>query len=259
MSDAKGTSSVETRATRQIVGRVFRGQRLQDAFSALVDEHQLRTAWVSAIGAFEWIELTEYNQVEQRYEEAHRFERCELLSLQGNLSERDGEPFWHLHATVSLREDGRDVTYGGHVGNGVVFALEFRIECFDGLVLRRANDEATGLQLWANVKGPDVEQTGVHDVPTAETSTSGAAWAMAAELSARAEEAPVEHRPERGDWIEHPKFGLCKVEGLSGDGVCIIKLPDATRKKIKIDAMSVMAPREDGGRRIFPVRRRVKK
>ena len=126
-------------------------------------------------------------------------------------------------------------------------------------MLRRANDEATGLQLWANVEGPDVEQTGVHDVPTAETSTSGAAWAMAAELSARAEEAPVEHRPERGDWIEHPKFGLCKVEGLSGDGVCIIKLPDATRKKIKIDAMSVMAPREDGGRRIFPVRRRVKK
>ena len=178
MSDAKGTSSVETRATRQIVGRVFRGQRLQDAFRALVDEHDLRTAWVSAIGAFEWIELTEYNQVEQRYEEAHRFERCELLSLQGNLSERDGEPFWHLHATVSLREDGRDVTYGGHVGDGVVFALEFRIECLDGLELRRANDPATGLQLWANVEGRAVEQTGVHDVPTAETSDSGATLSL---------------------------------------------------------------------------------
>ncbi len=259
MSGARRTSSVETRATRQILGRVFRGQRLQDAFRALVDEHELRTAWVSAIGAFEWIELTEYNQADQRYEEAHRFERCELLSMQGNLSERDGDPFWHLHATVSLREDGRDVTYGGHVGDGVVFALEFRIECFDGLDLRRAQDPATGLQLWANLQASRSEQTGVHDLPTAETSGSGATWAMAAELSARAEEAPVKHAPQRGDWIEHAKFGLCKIEGLPGDGVCIIKLPDATRKKIKLDAMQVMAPREEGGRKIFPVRARAKK
>ena len=128
MTGSKGTLSAETRASRTIIGRVFRGESLQAAFRRLVDEHDLRTAWVSAIGAFEWIELTEYNQAVQRYEEAHRFERCELLSMQGNLSLRDGEPFWHLHATVSLREEGRDVTYGGHVGDGVVFALEFRID-----------------------------------------------------------------------------------------------------------------------------------
>ncbi len=146
MTVDKRTLTVGTRASRQIVGRVLRGSGLQDAFRDLVGEHALRTAWVSAIGAFEWIDLTEYNQADRRYEEAHRFERCELLSMQGNLSEREGEPFWHLHATVSLREGGRDVTYGGHVVDGSVFALEFRIDCFDELELRRANDEATGLQ-----------------------------------------------------------------------------------------------------------------
>ena len=146
-----GTLTVEARATRHIVGRVVRGSGLQEAFRQLVDEHDLRSAWVSAIGAFEWIEVTEYDQVERRYEEPHRFQQCELLSMQGNLSERDGEPFWHLHATVSLRENGRDVTYGGHVVDGSVFALEFRIDCFDELELKRANDEATGLQLWADL------------------------------------------------------------------------------------------------------------
>ncbi|MGB5314259.1 MAG: hypothetical protein WBN38_19465, partial [Polyangiales bacterium] len=54
--------------------------------------------------------------------------------------------------------------------------------------------------------------------------------------------------------IEHAKFGLCKIEGLTGDSVCIIKLPNGTRKKIKLDAMLVFAPREDGERRIFPVK-----
>jgi predicted DNA-binding protein with PD1-like motif len=247
----KRTLAIETRASRHIVGRMLRGSGVQDAFHNLVDEHGLRTAWVNAIGAFEWIELTEYDQTERRYEEAHRFERCELLSMQGNLSERDGEPFWHLHATVSVREDGRDVTYGGHVVDGSIFALEFRIDCFDELSLRRANDEATGLQLWANLETSRAEGAQLRDPQAGGEVT----WAMAAEVSSRAQPAaPQEHKPEKGDWIDHAKFGLCKIEGLSGDGVCFIKLPDARRKKIKIDALRVLAPRIDGERKIFPVR-----
>lgn len=205
---------------------------------------------MSAIGAFEWVELTEYNQDERRYEEPHRFERCELLAMKGNLSQRDGEPFWHLHATVSLREEGRDVTYGGHVVDGSVFALEFRIDCFDELELKRETDQATGLQLWAT-------ETSEGEAGASVTSGEppGVSWAMAAEVSARAQPAPrEEYKPERGDWLDHAKFGLCKIEGLSGDGVCIIKLPDARRKKIKIDALQVLAPRSDDGRRVFPVR-----
>ena len=41
----------------------------------------------------------------------------------------------------------------------------------------------------------------------------------------------------------------------SGD-VTIIKLPDATRKKIKLEALRVLPPRTDAGRRIFPVHRK---
>ena len=252
MTEQAGTSTVEARPSRHVVGRVARGSGLRDALRSLVDEHRLRTAWVSAIGAFEWIELTEYNQTDRRYEEAHRFERCELLSMQGNLSERDGEPFWHLHATVSLREDDRDVTYGGHVVDGSVFALELRIDCFDELELKRAHDQATGLQLWADLGA----RAGGGEVASApEAARAEVTWAMAAQVSARAEPAArEEYKPEKGDWIEHAKFGLCKIEGLSGDGVCIIKLPDALRKKIKLGALEVLAPRSDGGRRIFPVR-----
>ena len=106
--------------------------------------------------------------------------------MQGNLSERDGEPFWHLHATVSLREGDRDVTYGGHVVDGSVFALEFRIDCFDGLDLRRSHDDATGLQLWANVNA----QAGAGAVAsTPEAAPAGVTWEMAAEVSARAQPA----------------------------------------------------------------------
>ncbi len=253
MTKSKGSLSFETRSSRAIVGRICRGESLQEALRALVHEHELRTAWVSAIGAFEWVELTEYNQVTRRYEEAHRFERCELLALQGNLSLRDGEPFWHLHATVSLREDGRDVTYGGHVGDGLVFAMEFRIECFDELGLRRADDEATGLQLWA-----EVEAQALASAPAEAAAEAPSAWAAVVQASAEVQPEPETPKPVRGDWIEHAKFGLCKIEGLTGDSVCIIKLPDGTRKKIKLDAMLVLPPREEKGRKVFPVRPRRK-
>ena len=244
MTEAKRPPSIEARASRHVLGRISRGSGLQDALRGLVDQHGLRCAWVSAIGAFEWIELTEYSQEHRRYEASHRFERCELLSMQGNLSERNGEPFWHLHATVSLREGGRDLTYGGHVVDGVVFALEYRIDCFDGLTLRRTRDDATGLDLWADL-----------DVAQDQGGEPGITWAMAAEASALVHPVILEENvPERGDWIDHPKFGLCKIEGMSGDGVCILKLPDGRRKKIKIDAMQVLAPRSDGDRRVFAVR-----
>jgi len=249
--------SFETERSRQILGRVPRGRGLQDALGKLVDEHRLRTAWLSAMGAFEWVELTEYNQAERRYESAHRFESCEILSLQGNLSELDGAPFWHMHATISLRENGRDVTYGGHVVDGSVFALEFRIDCFDELLLQRAHDEATGLRLWSEVSAPTFE---VGVASPMEPPSEGVSWAIAAALSARAEPVvALEYKPAQGDWIEHAQFGLCKIEGLSGDGVCFIKLADSRRKKIKIDAMQVSAPRIDDGRRIFPVRAKPKR
>ncbi len=251
MSKSKGSLTFETRTSRVVIGRVFRGERLRDALHRIVDEHGLRNAWVSAIGAFEWIELTEYNQETRRYEEAHRFERCELLAMQGNLSFRDGAPFWHLHATVSLREGEKDVTYGGHVDDGVVFALELRIECLDDLALHRADDEATGLQLWSSAD----ENASPDEEAAARPTEPPSAWAQVAAASAQSEPAPDIPEPEKGDWIEHAKFCLCKIEGLSGD-VTIIKLPDATRKKIKLTALRVLPPRQDGPRRIFPVHRK---
>ena len=135
--------------------------------------------------------------------------------------------------------------------------MEFRIDCFDELELKRANDEATGLQLWADL---GERARGGQAAAASEVAPAGVTWEMAAQVSARAQPAAhEEYKPEKGDWIEHAKFGLCKIEGLSGDGVCIIKLPDARRKKIKIDALQVLAPRSDGGRRIFPVRSKGKK
>jgi len=249
--------STEALAERRILARIHRGRRLREALHELVDTHGLKTAWLSALGAFEWIELTEYSQTGRDYEEGHRFETCELLSMQGNLSERDGAPFWHLHATVSRRERGREVVYGGHVLDGVVFAMELRLECYDHIVLPRLRDEPTGLDLWSVTR--DSSSSGAEAKAGATDTAEPVTWAMAAEAStATPSSTSPALRPMRGEWLDHPKFGICKIESLSGDGVCIIKLPDARRKKIQLAALQLFSPRQDGSRTIYPVRSKSK-
>src|SRR5699024_485179 len=63
-----------------------------------------------------------------------------------------------------------------------------------------------------------------------------------------------EYSPERGDWVDHKRFGLCRVEKASGEGELLIRLETGRRKQIKLDYMDVLEPREDGKRRIFPLR-----
>ena len=62
------------------------------------------------------------------------------------------------------------------------------------------------------------------------------------------------NQPERGDWVDHKQFGLCRVENLAEDGGLLIRLETGRRKLIKLDFLDVLEPREDGGRKIYPLR-----
>ncbi len=96
------------------------------------------------------------------------------------------------------------------------------------------------------------------------------AWAQVAAVSAdvervqplksvRIEEDEVFLEPKKGDWVEHRQFGLCRVDGEDAEGALVIRLPNAQRKHIRLDVMDVLPPRQDGDRRIFPLRPRVKR
>ncbi|MCA9583127.1 MAG: DNA-binding protein [Myxococcales bacterium] len=138
----------ESQNVRRIVGRLERGESVLEALGAVARDRGIASGWVTALGAFEWVELAEYNQGDQEYQSPTRVEHCEILNLTGNLSLRQGKVFVHLHAAVSKeRKDGIDVL-GGHVTAGQVFACEFVIESYADVMLARDYDQATGLDLW---------------------------------------------------------------------------------------------------------------
>lgn len=76
------------------------------------------------------------------------------------------------------------------------------------------------------------------------------------ERNAPPQKGQAEHVIEKGDWVEHRVFGVCKVFGEDGDGGLIIKVPSGARKSLKTDFFQIGEPRIEGERIIYPLRRR---
>ena len=142
----------ESRRTRTLVLRLDRKDLLHDRLLSVCRERGVLCAAVRGLGAFEEAELVEYDQTRKAYRPSQTFRGAmELLSLQGNVSEKDGAPFLHLHAVVSReREDQvrRIEVLGGHLVRAIVFAAEVTLDCYEDLRLHRLPDESTGLALW---------------------------------------------------------------------------------------------------------------
>ena len=103
-------------------------------------------AQVSVIGAVQRARFAYYEQGAQRYRELGSETHHEITGFVGNISERDGRPFLHAHATFA---DADGVTVGGHLLAGIeVFAAEVMIRELVDVSLVRQHDAETGLALW---------------------------------------------------------------------------------------------------------------
>lgn len=131
-------------ATRIIVS-LERGDAVRSCVEAVAKERGILGASVTAIGALENPELGFYHLNEKRYDRRAFPGIWELVSLAGNITEKDGAPFLHAHVAIG----GQDFTVrGGHLfdaTSGVV--VELVIEPFDRPLMRVACEDI-GLHRW---------------------------------------------------------------------------------------------------------------
>lgn len=299
----------ESRKSRRVIVRLDRGEELCASLEALAKREGISAAWVRGIGSLAWVELDRHDQARQKAEPPQRFETpADILSLEGNLAMQDGAPRALLHATLARRTDNGVDVIGGRVRAGGVFSCELVVEHFADLVLARARDGATGLDLFEGGEARPAEPRPIETRPIAprerearpaqarpapaasvawtrepdepEEPAPRVSWADVAAVSAappvieepprrgrqEASRAPAlrdahhddpdELQPQRGDFIEHRQFGLCKIDREDEEGGLVIRLPSGVRKTIKLDFMEVGQPRMEGTRRIFPIRPR---
>jgi predicted DNA-binding protein with PD1-like motif len=119
----------------------------EDAVASILTfarDSDVRSAQVSAIGAFSEIVLGFFDPGRKRFVEIPIREQVEVLTLTGNLAEQDGQPRLHAHVAVGKRDGS---AHGGHLLRGIVFPTLEAVVIEVAAELRRKSDPETGLAL----------------------------------------------------------------------------------------------------------------
>lgn len=121
-----------------------RGEELIESLNSFAAEQKLNSAWLSGLGGAGRVELGFYDLNKRDYDWQVYDGPLEILSLTGNLTIVDDQPFWHVHGVFS----GRDFqAIGGHVRNmEVELTAELHITPLS-TPLTRTFDDQTGLKL----------------------------------------------------------------------------------------------------------------
>lgn len=109
----------------------------------MANERGWKSAVCTGIGGISEVVLAYYDLEQKAYLSFSIDGIVELVSLSGNLTGPQGDPFWHLHAVVAERT-GK--TYGGHLQScTVALTIELAVWTMDSYRLRTLDDE-TGLR-----------------------------------------------------------------------------------------------------------------
>lgn len=106
------TAIVGAQGGRDLLVILQPGDELHHSVIMAAKEHGVEGGLVSAIGAFDEVELGYFCLPDKVYARRVVHEDLEVVSLHGNLAMKDGEPFLHAHGVFT----GRDFNaFGGHV------------------------------------------------------------------------------------------------------------------------------------------------
>lgn len=117
------------------------------ALAAFCREKHILAGCVSGLGAISEATFRFLDPATKKYVDKTFTEQMEITNLTGNISEKDGAPYLHLHITASRRDYS---CIGGHLLSARINgACELVVDTFPGAHLGRRLDEETGLNLYA--------------------------------------------------------------------------------------------------------------
>ena len=119
---------------------------LMEGLMAFCKALDITCGQVRGIGAVSEATFRMYDPATKQYVDKTFSEQMEVTNLTGNISQKDGQPYLHVHATCS-RADYSCV--GGHLlGARIGGACELLVDKFGDTKVGRMFDEETGLNLY---------------------------------------------------------------------------------------------------------------
>lgn len=120
-----------------------KGQKLMSTLTEIASEKNILGGHIVGIGALEKVELGAFHLDDKDYiRKTFDDAEYELISLNGNVTQKDGKPFIHAHSALG-REDF--TMFGGHLFEATVaVTAEIYVTPF-GIMPERQFNEAIGL------------------------------------------------------------------------------------------------------------------
>jgi len=122
-------------------------QPLMAALSAFCSAKGILAGSVSGIGAVSEATFRFLDPATKKYVDKTFTEQMEITALVGNISQKDGAPYLHVHITAGRRDYS---CIGGHLLEARINgACELLVESYPTAVIGRYADPETGLNLYA--------------------------------------------------------------------------------------------------------------
>ncbi|MBQ7637580.1 MAG: DNA-binding protein [Clostridia bacterium] len=125
--------------------RIDRGEEICEKLKEICVKENISFAAVSAIGALGEFTVGVFDTEKKEYKKKTFSGAYEIISLLGNITTMNGEPYSHLHLCAA---DETGICVGGHFNCGKVSATcEMFLQIVNG-ELSRFHEEQTGLNLF---------------------------------------------------------------------------------------------------------------
>lgn len=119
---------------------------IAEALTAFCQEKGILAGQVSGIGAINEATFRFLDPATKKYVDKTFAEQMEITNLTGNISQKDGKPYLHLHLTCSRRDYS---CVGGHLLTARINgACELLVGTFPDVEIGRYPDPETGLNLY---------------------------------------------------------------------------------------------------------------
>ena len=118
---------------------IEKNEKVMDTLTRFCKDQTISNGKISGIGAVKEIEIGAYDTIGKEYIRKQFPDVWELVSYEGNVTLKDGDPFVHGHIVLS---DHDMKTIGGHLFEMSVAAVgEFFLRKFDNDAYREINED----------------------------------------------------------------------------------------------------------------------
>ena len=125
--------------------RIDRGEEVMESLLEFCRAEKILLGSVSGLGAADYAKIGIYRVSDRKFEGKEYYGEQEVASIVGSITQKDGEPYLHLHA--NLCDDSMNI-HGGHLtACRISGTCELTVTVMEGHVGRRY-DDVTGLNIF---------------------------------------------------------------------------------------------------------------